>query len=560
VVLAVTRRRAAEVRLPRWVRWVAVAVPSAFLAVFFVWPVAAIVGRGLRPEGRWALAAVGAALTDGSLRRVAWFTLWQAVASTVLTVLVALPAAYCFARLSFAGKRILWASLIVPFVLPTIVVGAAFLALVGADSPLGLDLRGSVWAILLAHVFFNYAVVVRTVGGLWSRLDPALEDAARVLGASRWRAFRDVTLPLLRPAVAAASSIVFLFTLTSFGVVLLLGGPARRTLEVEIYTRTVRLLDLDTAAVLALVQLVFVTVVLVWYARYQERRALPVPMRPEVEVARRPTTAGERGFLVANLAVMAVLLGAPIAVLVARAFDEGRGWGTGNFAALGSSRRGSVLFVPPLEAVRNSLVFALAATAIALVVGGLAAVAITAGRDGARRGRAVGLLDVALMLPLATSAATVGFGFLIALDEPPLDLRDSPALVPIAHALVAVPFVVRTMVPVLRAVDPRLREAAAVLGAGPGRVWRTVDGPIVARAVAVAAGFAFAVSLGEFGATVFLARADWPTLPLAIYRFLGQPGATNVGQAMALATVLMVLTVVVVLAVDRVRVGRLGEF
>lgn len=544
----------------RWVRGALAAVPAAFLVVFFAWPVTAIVLRGLRPDGHWALSGVVDVLADPSLRRVAWFTLWQAVVSTAATVAVGLPAAYCFARFSFAGKRILWAALVVPFVLPTVVVGVAFLALVGADSPIGLDLRGTVWAILAAHVFFNYAVVVRTVGGFWERLDPALEDAARVLGASRWRAVRDVTLPLLRPAVVAAASIVFLFTLTSFGVVLLLGGRTRRTLEVEIYTRTVHLLDLDTAAVLALVQLVFVTVVLVWYSRDQQRRAVPVRMRPEAEVVRRPATTGERAFLGVNLTVMAVLLGAPLAVLVARALRVGQGWGLGNFTALGRSRRGSVLFVPPLEAVGNSLAFATAATAIALVVGGLAAVAITAGPGGARRGRVVGLLDVALMLPLATSAATVGFGILIAFDEPPLDLRDSLALVPIAHALVAVPFVVRTMVPVLRSVDPRLREAAAVLGAGPARVWRTIDGPLVARAVAVAAGFAFAVSLGEFGATAFVARADRPTLPVAIYRFLGQPGAANLGQAMALATVLMVLTVVAMLAVDRVRVGRIGEF
>ena len=164
------------------------------------------------------------------------------------------------------------------------------------------------------------------------------------------------------------------------------------------------------------------------------------------------------------------------------------------------------------------------------------------------------------MLPLATSAVTVGFGFLIALDKPPLDLRDSWWLVPLAQATVAVPFVIRTLVPVLRSIDDELRDAAAVLGASPARVWREVDLPIVFRALLVSAGFAFAVSLGEFGATVFLARPDHPTVPVAIYRFLGRPGALNVGQAMALATLLMAVTAVVVLLIDRVRVGQLGEF
>jgi thiamine transport system permease protein len=175
-------------------------------------------------------------------------------------------------------------------------------------------------------------------------------------------------------------------------------------------------------------------------------------------------------------------------------------------------------------------------------------------------GRVTRAIDGLLMLPLGVSAVTVGFGFLITLDTPPLDLRDSPLLVPLAQALVAVPFVVRTVLPVLRAVDARLREAAAVLGASPWRAWREVDLPIAWRALLVGAGFAFAVSLGEFGATVFIARPDTPTVPVAIFRLLSRPGEVNYGQAMALSTVLMLLCAGSLLALERVRLGRSGEF
>ncbi len=191
---------------------------------------------------------------------------------------------------------------------------------------------------------------------------------------------------------------------------------------------------------------------------------------------------------------------------------------------------------------------------------GLASLAIAG--TGSRLTRGARWLDLALMIPLGVSAVTVGFGFLIALDHPPLDFRDSLWLVPLAHALVAVPFVIRAMVPALRSIDPSVRDAAAVLGASPSRAWIEVDLPIVSRAATTAAGFAFAVSLGEFGATAFLyaTRTDWPTLPIAIYRFLGQPGPENFGAAMALSTILMLLTVVVVLLIDRLRVGSVGEF
>jgi thiamine transport system permease protein len=152
----------------------------------------------------------------------------------------------------------------------------------------------------------------------------------------------------------------------------------------------------------------------------------------------------------------------------------------------------------------------------------------------------------------------LGLGFLIAFDTAPLDFRSKRWIVPVAQALVAIPFVVRIVAPTLRAIDERQREAAALLGASPGRVLREIDVPIVSRALGVAAGFAFAISLGEFGATVFLARPDRPTLPVAIFRFLGRPGELNAARAYALAVVLMVVTAAAVLAVERVRSRRGG--
>ena len=541
-------------------------VPVVFLGWFFVWPVTSIVGLGLAPDGEVELGVLARALTDQSVRSVAWFTLWQAVVSTVLTLLVAIPGAYALSRQEFPGRRALQAAVTVPFVLPTVVVGSAFLALLGPRSPINaalvavlgegaptLDLRRTVTAILLAHVFFNYAVVVRTVGGLWSMLDPRLEDAARVMGASRWRTFREVSLPLLSPAIAASAAIVFLFTFTSFGVVLILGGPGRATIEVEIHRATTQLLDLPLASTLALLQLVAVLSALAVYGRLT-RRAQQQRLVASASTRRPPRSRGERWFLGANLAVILVLVLSPLAVLVERSFVTATGYGLANWRRLLVDDPSSVLAVPAGEAVRNSLLFGVSATLVALVVGGLAATAATVGR-----GWITGAVDRALMVPLGTSAVTVGFGFLIALDRP-LDLRGSPLLVPLAQALIATPFVVRTLLPVLRSIDQRLRDAAAVLGASPFRVWREVDLPIIGRALLVAAGFSFAIAVGEFGATVFVARANLPTMPVAIFRLLGRPGVANFGQAMAMSTLLAAITAAALLAIDRLRVGSVGRF
>lgn len=536
-------------------RFALMALPVAFFAVFFAYPVAAIVSRGLHGDGGWQFGRIWDVATRPDIRHVLWFTTWQALASTALTLLVALPGAYVFARFDFRGKQILRAVVTVPFVLPTVVVGTAFLALVGRggllDELWGVRLDTTVWAILLAHVFFNYAVVVRTVGGLWSQLDPRQEEAARVLGASRFAAWRRVTLPALGPAVAAAALMVFLFTFTSFGVVQILGGPTFSTLEVEIYRQTSEIFDLATAAVLTIVQFVAVGAILAVHAATVRRRETALRLVAPETTARRPRGAGQWGLLAGVLASIAVLLVLPLAVLVQRSLGAP---GFGYYRAL-THDDGGVFLVAPIEAVGNSLEYALAATAIAVLIGGLAAAALTR-----RAGRLMRGFDALLMLPLGVSAVTVGFGFLIALDEPPLDLRASWILVPLAQALVGVPFVVRTMLPVLRAVDGRLREAAAVLGASPWRVWREVDLPMVRRALLIAAGFAFAVSLGEFGATVFVARPDNPTLPVAVARLLGRAGDLNYGQAMALSTILMVVCAVALLLLERVRTDRTGEF
>ncbi|MFI1828106.1 ABC transporter permease [Streptomyces sp. NPDC020412] len=566
-------RRGRAPRTGNATRLALMALPVAFFGVFFAYPVAAIVGRGLRDGGRWQFGRIGEVLSRPDVLDVLWFTTWQALASTALTLLVALPGAYVTARYDFPGKRLLRAVVTVPFVLPTVVVGTAFLALLGRggllDETFGIRLDTTVWAILLAHVFFNYAVVVRTVGGLWAQLDPRQEEAARVLGAGRFAAWRTVTLPALAPSLAAAALMVFLFTFTSFGVVQILGGPGFATLEVEIYRQTAQLLDLRTAAVLTLVQFAAVGAVLGVHAWTVRRREGALTLVDPASTARRPRGVRQWALLGGVLTTVALLVLVPLGVLVERSLSTPDGYGFDYYRALGSlDASGGAFLVPPVHAVGNSLQYALAATAIAVVVGGLAAAALARrpGPEGRERGagRLVRGFDALLMLPLGVSAVTVGFGFLITLDEPPLDLRASWILVPLAQALVGVPFVVRTMLPVLRAVDGRLREAAAVLGASPLRVWREVDLPLVRRALLIAAGFAFAVSLGEFGATVFIARPDNPTLPVAVARLLGRPGELNYGQAMALSTILMVVCAGALLLLERIRLrttnGSTGEF
>lgn len=544
-------------------------LPLAFLAVFFFYPLARIFGVSLASAGG-GLEALRKLVGTDYYARTLWFTVWQAAVSTLLTVLLALPGAYVFARYEFRGKTLLRALTTVPFVMPTIVVAAAFSSLLGPRGRLNLwlmawrglerppiQLHHTIWIILLAHVFYNYTVVLRMVGGFWANLNPRLEEAARVLGGSHWRVLREVTLPLLFPAIGAAALLVFIFCFTSFGVVLILGGPRFATLEVEIYRQTVHMFNLPLAAALSLLQILFTLGLMLIYTRLQTRISVPLEFRPRRVTQQRTRTWSARVLVIVNVAFMLALLVTPLLALVERSLSAGieGGYDLRYYQQLSYSRRGSILFVPPWEAIRNSVAFGTATVILALALGTPAAQLLARPRS-----RLVRWLDPLFMLPLATSAVTLGFGYIIALDKPPLNLRASLALVPLAHTLVALPFVIRSLLPVLRGIQPGLREAAAVLGASPWRVWREVDLPIVGRALLVGAVFAFTVSLGEFGATVLIARPQYPTLPVAIYRFLGQPGVANYGQALAMSSLLMLVCAVGFLAIERFRIGKVGEF
>jgi thiamine transport system permease protein len=363
-----------------------------------------------------------------------------------------------------------------------------------------------------------------------------------------------VTLPLLRPSLVSASLLIFLFTFTSFGVILLLGGPMFSTLETEIYRQYVTFLRPDIAAVLSLTQILFTFVVMMVYARWQGSTAVSLDMRAEKANLKRPGTWLEKAAVTVTMGGLFLFLVTPLLALVWQSLVGRDGNLTlAYYQALSQTRRGSVLFIPPLTAVRNSIGYALLTV---LLAGGLGlATAVVLARPGGWRRWA----DPLFMLPLGASAVTLGFGYVVTYSS----LRTSAVLVLIAHTLVAFPFVVRSLLPVMQGIKPGLREAAAVMGATPGRVWREVDLPIIGRALLVAAVFAFTVSMGEFGATSFIIRPNsgFLTMPIAIQRFLSTPGgALNFGQAMAMSVILMAVSAIGFIAIERFRYADIGEF
>jgi thiamine transport system permease protein len=552
--------------VPSWLRrillWLGVFL---FLGLFFFYPIARILTLSLDFS---ALTASDFSLTFSVLR----FTFSQAFLSTLLTFLLGLPAAFLFARYQFRGKSLLRALTAIPFMLPTVVVASGFNAWLGPRGWLNVALMdlfglssppiqfvGTLAAILLAHVFYNATIVIRMVSNALAHLDPRLDHAARTLGADPRRTFWRVTLPLLRPSLLAAALLVFIFDFTSFGVILLLGGSRFSTLEVEIYQQAVQLFNLPLAAWLSLIQLLCTLAFSILYTRVIAR--LTVPTAPKPSIPQKPKSIRERILISSFILLLSSFFILPLSSLPIRSLtrldaDLGQrgqvqyGLTVDYYTELFVNRTGSLFYVPPVRALTNSLGYAALTVILSLAIGFPAASAL------ARPGRLERVLDPLLLLPLGASAVTLGLGFIVSFGR----MLASPWMVPLAHTLIALPFVIRTLQPALASIPDRLRHAAASLGASPVRAWFAVDWPIVRRATLTGAVFAFTVSLGEFGATALVSRPEYPTLPMAIYRFISQPGGMNYGQAMAMATILMLVCGAGILAIEKLRLPGAGEF
>jgi thiamine transport system permease protein len=547
---------------------------SIFLGLFFFYPLARILWLGLNPAAIKTLDLASLQLAFHTLL----FTFYQAALSTLLTLALGLPAAFLFARYTFRGKALLRALTAIPFMLPTVVVAAGFNALLGPRGWVNLGMMdlfhlrsapiaivGTLGVILLAHVFYNTTIVIRLVGNALSQLDPRLELAARSLGANPLRVFSRLTLPLLRPSILAACVLVFIFDFTSFGVILLLGGPGFSTLEVEIYQQAVQVFNLPLAGLLSLIQLLCTLAFSILYSRLVTTRVSSSAPRPAASNLQRPRTWLQHLFVSLFPIFLFVFFILPLASLPLRSLarleaDRGDraqvqyGLTVDYYAELFTNRSDSIFYVPPFAAIGNSLLYAAATVIFSLALGFPVASAL------AHPGRLERLLDPLLMLPLGASAVTLGLGFIITFNRPPLRLVTSPLIVPLAHTLIALPFVIRSLQPALASIPDRLRQAAASLGASPRRVWLAVDWPIVRRATLSAAVFAFTVSLGEFGAASLVVRPEYPTLPIANARVQYQPGGMNYGQAMAMATILMLVCGTGILVIEKLRLPGTGEF
>jgi len=509
-------------------QWAIALLPIAFFALFFFLPIFQI----FEETSKHSFHSIRKIFTSTRFWQITWFTFWQALLSTVFSIAFAFPAIYLFAKYEFKGVKLLRSLITIPFVLPTVVVGSAFTAVfarLNLDEG-ALNIRHTVWAILIAHTFFNASIAIRIVSTYWEGLDDNPENQARILGTNKVRTFFEITIPRLRPVLFSASTTIFLFCVTSFGIILILGGPRKSTIETEIWRQAIWRGDIGTASAFALVQLSFVVLLSSILIKAEKKTT------SRENLSKRRKSKPNRTILTSHLIYLFCLFGLPILILLERSLNTN---GSNSFAFFtGLSKRTNVIPITPLASLWNSLYFALLASLIAVLVGIAVSIIIIHGNKILST-----FLNVSTSIPLGISAVTIGFGIFLSFSGPLTSLRSSQLMIPALHALLGVPFVIRSIVPSMRRIPMLFYENSQLLGATPIKSWINLDFKLSLRALLVGGGFSFAISLGEFGATSFLPRnPDTLTAPLVIYRLLSTPGEELRGQAMALSVILAVLT------------------
>lgn len=510
--------------LPRSLKWLWI-VPTLLLFIFLIYPLTKLALTAWSTETLSELAR-------STLWQVALLSSGQALLSVALSLLIGIPIARVLFIYQFMGRGFVLALVTVPFVLPTVVVALGFRSLFGAAIPNGLML------VVLAHAYINIAVVIRLVGAQWSTLDPRMEVTAATLGANPFRVFTSITLPALRNSIVLAASVVFIFSFSSLGIVVILGdGSSTRTLEQVLLRSTSVLLDFPAALAAAILQLIVVSMVFFISARISRNEP-----RTKVVLERARLSGPKTMFVVVlTCSIAVVLVVSPIASILWSSVSSSAGltlqWWS-ELASIENTRIGS-----PVEALGRSIGTALTTAVIAAILGGAIAIAVMSKK---------GFVVTLALIPLGVSAVTLGLGILLAFSRGPFDLRGTGALIPITHALIAVPVVVAVATPSLRNVDPRRYFVALTLGAAPLRAWWTAFGTVFSGVMLAAGGLAAAVSLGEFGAATLLSRTDSPTVPVQIARLLSKPGESAFATAAVLSVILVLITMTILLIVDQI--------
>ncbi len=519
--------------------------------LLFLLPVCITLSQAFIEDGNFSIALIVETFSNPYYLRIMAFTLMQALLSTLASLVIGLPGAYIMTTYKFPGKKLLKALYSVPFVLPSILVvlgfvifygnsgflNKALMALFKLDEP-PLHILYSFTAVILAHAFYNFPVVISIVSEYWQKLDSSCERAAQTLGSGRVKVFRTITLPRLKPAIFSASSLVFLFCFTSFAIILVLGGgPALTTTEVEIYRLARISLNPEKACALSLFSTFVAIIVLLIYSASQNKQNKSESIKQsQIKIQRKPATFLQHFGIILYLLFSLLFILCPILSIIARSFLGSTSRASGLVFSTAAYEKLFALGSSNLKAIINSVIIALASSILASGV----ALRICTYLVKTKKGKV--LTDAILMLPMAISSVIVGLSYFIISKY--FKFIPSIVLIILAHTVITMPFIIRTVLPVYRKIPESLVNASRTMGYSARATFLHIEKPILRPALLTGMVFSFVLSMGELNATLLLGSSSYQTLPVQIYRLIS---SYNYQGACAMGCILIVVCFIVFL-------------
>jgi iron(III) transport system permease protein len=550
-------------RIPASAKIILLLIVVVVLLYGVVYPNVRLFMSALQTEGSWSPANFIAVLKQQSVLGSAITSVVVSLLTVVLCALVGVPLAFLFERYSFPGRRLFAAMAALPLVLPPLVGTVAFIFLCGESGILArtvqntFHLSGSPWtlrgwgALLLFHTYTIYPFFYVLTGAGLQRIDAGLAEAARTLGALRWRLLWRVTLPQLTPSLVAAGLLTFMTSMASFSAPLLFGGNVR-VLTLEIFNARQRG-DTGVALTETVLLAVISLVALLVFQRYEGTRRFAAAAMKGTTRRRGKLKSGKTRLLAAICGVLfSIALISPIATLILVSFSRDGSWTTqtlppaytsANFLRIAGDDSARSVFV-------NSLLMA-GIAALAALVWSFCVTALTATGERRRWKRLVNLL---VLIPWALPGTVVALTVAEAYGQPNA-LTGSFILVgtfwilPVVYFLRFMPLVVRAVQASMEQMDRALEEAASVLGANWWRRFWRVRLPLVAPGALAGTLLAFVIALGEYVASVLVFTPANRPISIAIASAMRD---FNLGTAAAFGVVLIVM-----IALAMVVAGRL---
>jgi iron(III) transport system permease protein len=525
----------------------------ALLCLFIVYPLLRVLTVSLFPDGGFSLRLYREQLGSWFIRQA----LFNSVAMGVLTALGGTAVGFLFAftltRTDVPWKRFLTLAAILPIISPPFVSALSIILLFGNNGLITRQLLGlqdfaiyGFRGLLLSQIFTFFPVAYLTLRGVLESLGGTLEDAALNLGATRWKAFRRVTLPLCLPGIASALLVLFIESIADFGNPLILGGSGFPVLSVQVYLQVTGMYDLAGGATLAVVLLIpSVTTFLIqryWIAR---KRYVTVTGKPARAVLRAVSPAMQRLLFAACLAVALFVL-LFYATIVVGAFS--RAWGVDHSFTL---RNFGYVFGVGAQAITDTLLIAVTASPLAGLLGMAIAFLVIRRRFPGRQ-----LLEFLSILNFAVPGTVIGIGYILAFNERPL-LLTGTMLILVANFLFRyVPVGIQSGMAGLRQIDPTIEEAATNLGATSQVTFRRVTLPLLVPAFFSGLVFSFVRAMTAISAAIFLVSADWKLMTVQI---LSQTEAGRLGAAAAFS-LLLILIILLAIGVIRLILGQIFDY